>query len=520
MRVHRGTRARSALILLALALIAAACDARSEAATQSAPAPTTTTAAPSGSPSMPSGGNNGPTTTLPMVTTAPPPPTTTTSPPPPSYGPLTRTDTGLTRIRVAIDTQADWVSYTLNGAEIKASRVIETTGNARFTSMGPNISLAGVGTAIVDFVLYIPPNSGTWLSMCKNYLGPATFTFTRMTDTPTVVGTFANSGTNTAVPPGSCENYAQQAIPRADLIGPVRWPARIDERPLVLAAYYPWYDDAALTRNFGDQPVGPANTVDPAIVRQAVNLAADNGIDGFVVEYEGTPALDASIDTLYAAAQQRNGFKAAMLLDLDVLTQRDGVLGNDELDTALAKVAQRNNHPSQLHVGSQPVVFLYGARFLASGQWSGAVGRLQAATGVVPFVVSDDPAMGTPGQYLYSTNNLGTVDQLLQWVNGTVLNLRANPGLIGNQGPLWVAPVSPGYDDRRLGRPSPSAIDRQGGQRYNDQWTASLGTLPDWIFISSWNEYYEQSHIMPGNTTGTTALDQTKVWASSFHVTG
>ncbi|MEY2570478.1 MAG: hypothetical protein QOE63_828, partial [Acidimicrobiaceae bacterium] len=305
------------------------------------------------------------------------------------------------------------------------------------------------------------------------------------------------------------------------LIGPVRWPARRDPRPLVLANYYPWYDPSTLTQNFGDQPTGPANTNDPATVAQALDLARGSGIDGFIVEYEATAANDPRIDYVFNAADQRPGFQVALTIDLDLLVRRNnGNLTTQILDDALGAVASHAGHPSQLQVNGQPVVFVYGTHWVTGSQWGAALQRLYTATGVRPYAIPDDASLGTPAQYLYGTNNLSSMDQLLQWAAGNLLQTQLQPGLDGQSGPLWVAPVSPGYDDTRLGRAQPIKVDRNGGVRYNQEWYATLNTLPDWVIITSWNEYYEQTHIAPGSLSGTQALDQTAAWAASFHQTG
>jgi hypothetical protein len=80
--------------------------------------------------------------------------------------------------------------------------------------------------------------------------------------------------------------------------------------------------------------------------------------------------------------------------------------------------------------------------------------------------------------------------------------------------------VTPGYDDRLLGRITSLFIDRRAGARFDESWQASMSTLPEWVLVTSWNEYYEQTHVMPGTTTGTLALDQVATWSGAFHRTG
>jgi hypothetical protein len=208
-----------------------------------------------------------------------------------------------------------------------------------------------------------------------------------------------------------------------------------------------------------------------------------------------------------------------MTLDLAILSQRAYGLSDRGLDAAFAAAATRAGHKSQLRKDGQPVVFVYAADRVDTGRWQAALER-QRAAGFTPFVIADDLRLGSPGRFVYSTNSSPDVPALLRWATGTLFNLRVRPGLNGQSGPLWVAPVSPGYDDRRLGRSQPQYIDRQGGQRYSDSWSAGVSTLPDWLVVTSWNEYHEQTHVMAATISGSRALEQTARLAAEFHATG
>ncbi len=508
----------AAAAAFAVLLAAAACD-RGTPTTAGVSASTTSTTPTSSSSTT----SNSSTTTTATVatssTTVQPPPTTnttTTSPPLSNPG----RDTGYTRVRFVVDTQAAWVTTILHGGTIHLAQVVETTGAAHVTSLGPSIAVHNPGRAVVDVALSVTDGAQPVLSMCKNYLGPATVTLTRLTDGATEIVALHNPGLDASPPAGECENYLETPVARSALMGPVRWPARVEPRPLVLANYYPWYDAASLVHDFGpDNPVGPANTNDPVHVQEAVDRASAAGIDGFVVEYEGAPTHDPRVDMVYETADRHGAFQVSLMLDFPLLAKRYGST-DALLDGALAAMARRATHPSQLEVAGEPVVFVYGGWSLDTAQWNAALARLRASTGVSPFVVADAAHLGSPAQYLYGTYRLPTPDHLAQWADGMVLDLRLRPALNGQTGPVWVAPVSPGYDDRRLGRRSPLYVDRRGGVRYDETWEAALASLPDWILITTWNEYHEQTHIMPGTATGWRALDQTRTWAERFHEDG
>ena len=501
---------RWGVVALLVPLALAACEPTPEPSlsptttTTTAPATTTTAA---------------PTTTTAAPTTTAPPTTTTTTGGGGGSSSLTLTDTGLTRVRVTLTSDAAWVEVKLLGTHIDLHKVISTSGTFQITSIDTQmIAGSGQGSAVIDFVLSVPPGAATSLAMCKNHRGPASVTVTRRTVGDVVVAQLDNNGTSTEVPPGSCENAASAPMPRAALIGPYRWPARRDPRPLVLAMYYPWFDPDTLAEPFPDQPTGPADTSNPEQVQAAVDLARASNIDGFIVEYEATPAHEAKIDLLWAAADARPGFQLALVLDFDLLAYRNDGLSPAALDRTLNEVASHAGEPSQLEVGGQPVIFLFGSDNVDPAAWSAALARLRDRTGLQPFVIDEAAHHGAAGRYDYG--ELSSGDQLEAWVQDRLMRLQKEPGLVGQQGPLWVAPVSPGYDDRWLGRQWSTYVPRNGGVRYEQAWDAAVASLPDWILITTWNEYYEQTHVMPGASTGSLALQQTTPRAGAFHRTG
>jgi glycosyltransferase involved in cell wall biosynthesis len=79
------------------------------------------------------------------------------------------------------------------------------------------------------------------------------------------------------------------------------------------------------------------------------------------------------------------------------------------------------------------------------------------------------------------------------------------------------ATVSPGYDDTavtstaRLGNPYRS-IPRDSGRTYRRMWdfTFKLSEAPDIVFISTFNEFHENTHIEPTVETGLVYLDITR----------
>ena len=98
---------------------------------------------------------------------------------------------------------------------------------------------------------------------------------------------------------------------------------------------------------------------------------------------------------------------------------------------------------------------------------------------------------------------------------------RADPLLDGRSIPLLVMPVSPGQDDRDSTKPlaQQTVIERRGTARYDETWYAARGVWPDWIYVTSWNEWFERTSIAPGRVSGNAALQRTLDWAGAFRAT-
>jgi len=68
---------------------------------------------------------------------------------------------------------------------------------------------------------------------------------------------------------------------------------------------------------------------------------------------------------------------------------------------------------------------------------------------------------------------------------------------------IWAAGVEPGYDDTHVaGRTFTYRLLRQNGSLYKTSWTAAMVSQPEWITITTFNEWFEGAMIEPGITYG------------------
>src|SRR5439155_25003743 len=93
--------------------------------------------------------------------------------------------------------------------------------------------------------------------------------------------------------------------------------------------------------------------------------------------------------------------------------------------------------------------------------------------------------------------------------------------------PKWVATagddriacvtIIPGYDDSKLGRPSPRPItDRHNGETYLTLWEEAAVAHPGSILITSRNESHERSKIEASDENSDRALKTTASFAGKF----
>jgi len=82
---------------------------------------------------------------------------------------------------------------------------------------------------------------------------------------------------------------------------------------------------------------------------------------------------------------------------------------------------------------------------------------------------------------------------------------------------IWAAGVLPGYDDTRIpGRKGTYVVARNNGATYSESWTGALASKPDWVTITSFNEWFEGSMIEPSVSYGNLYLNMTQQFTKQF----
>ncbi|MCB0045703.1 MAG: glycoside hydrolase family 99-like domain-containing protein [Caldilineaceae bacterium] len=297
--------------------------------------------------------------------------------------------------------------------------------------------------------------------------------------------------------------------------------AQSSSAPLVLAAYYTWFDENTWTYDqLSDLPAELYASRDRGAMARHIEQAQQAGIDGFVVAWYGpngdSNQTEPNLRALLDEAAARN-FKIAVLFETD-----SPFLGGVE---AITGALQHINsvhaaHPAYLRVDGRPVVFFWRPTIYDTGTWQGI--RAQVDPGHHSIWISEGVDVSYlqvfDGHHLYSNTWNPPAD--LAAVNQKFANLVAQ--MRGQTGAYkyWVATVMPGYNDLRIRPNGGFAADREGGAYFQRAWQAAVSSAPDWIIITSFNEWPEGSYIEPSAAYGRQYLDLAAAGSAQFKAGG
>lgn len=421
----------------------------------------------------------------------------------------------LTRIRLTLETTSDWATATFLGGRLIGAVPGSAPPGAEIVHSGRAFGLrttqpVAATTATLDLVIDLGPNAEPALRLRKGDLGWAKVTVQRMNGADQAVVTVVRNER----PDG---NAVEPRIAAAALAGTGLTLPRVDDRRLVFAFYYPWFkDDSFQGGAWTDTPSTPWATDEPAAVADMVRLAKDAGVNGFVASWNGTDTVAPRFELLLDTAEAAGGFHVAPYLELLGEEHQSTEAIVDSARRALAYAAR----PPFLHVGGRPVMFVYGSWTLDAVRWTAIRQRL-AAAGLDPFFVGDsaDAAYGFDGYHVYNPNRYEPAE-LRDLNRRMMLDLRV-PTELRPEVPqrLWAATVSPGQNNLARNPVGGRYRSRDGGLRYDRTWSAAIASEPDWVLVTSWNEWYEATHVAPGQSTGRRALDQTRQWSERFALT-
>jgi glycoprotein endo-alpha-1,2-mannosidase len=306
----------------------------------------------------------------------------------------------------------------------------------------------------------------------------------------------------------------------------------------VLAFYYGWYGNPASTGHWIHwQSVDAANhhianstdfsllgaydSHDPATVEQQVAMARAAGITGFIASWWGRDSFeDHGMPLLLAAAGKHK---------LSVSAYYEKITGDDAASRIKAAVgdidyllARYGSDKAWLRAGGKPVLFVYGRALheLSPADWQEVIAQVRRDNlgGVLLIADSLEPKFvsifdGASTYNITGQTQHKSPSEIDAWAHA------AYPKMVAAAGPGKISTVTiiPGYDDRNVGRPPPRPVtERWGGETYRVLWQEAIAVAPDYVLITSWNEWHEGSEIEPSVEYGSRILDETAAFSRQF----
>lgn len=423
-------------------------------------------------------------------------------------------------LTLTIRSTSNWTAISISPGAVIAQRLTKASGPGVWSTANGGVSLSGAGgvasTVTDDLVVSeaTGANSFTW-HMTKGYIGTTSFTVTNDNGTkPTAPVTYTDAVASTAL---NGLNPQVATVPRQAVMGgtPLTLP-RVDSRKLVLADYYPWWSTSYAGSTLADTPLQPRSTSTLAGVESMTAQAKANGVNGFLVSWDGQAGHGSQFQLALQAAQDQ-GQVVTGYLETHAATNTSAPANTEylwlEQLLAYAKSSAFLKTPD-----GTPVVFVYDMADLSTSSWQAILTRI-AIDGYRVHLVGDaaDPSYLPFEWGLHSYTATAPMPSLttrevnlsLQAKAGSVLNPTVTPK-------AYVATVSPGYNDSALRGTLNAILGRDNGNRYAATWAAALAGQPDWVLVTSWNEWFEGTAIEPGVLSGSQALTQTGQEATAW----
>lgn len=301
---------------------------------------------------------------------------------------------------------------------------------------------------------------------------------------------------------------------------------RINPNHPLLAFYYMWYhpSDWCLC-HMPDLPTIKYNSDDDATIARQVTWAANAGITGFISSWWGPGSeTDGNFGKLlsYSATLEDNsGYHFASTIYFE--SDAPALQGESNIVNDLRYVVSHySDDPHFLHWQGKPVLFIWDP--LGKGRtlsmWASVRQQVDPKNRLIWSAegVSMSLLDVFDGIHLYSAGYWGILDGDMNQVDQTFRAEIDTYNASHHTQKIWAAGVLPGYDDTHIpGRKGKFKVPRNNGGTYSTSWTAALSSSPDWVTITSFNEWFEGSMLEPSVTYGNFYLDLTQPYAKQWH---
>lgn len=254
-------------------------------------------------------------------------------------------------------------------------------------------------------------------------------------------------------------------------------------------------------------------------VRRQIYEAKQALIDGFIISWWGFSDVSANATISKFLEIAPSDFEITLYYETTGFTQGK-VKGSEVVDTVINDfnriLTEYGVKERWLKVSGRPVIFVYsrviGELERALGGTDNAVkawGTIRENLKQEAFIIGDaltNPKYIDVFDGIHTYNPIGFTTRGIDY--SSLYKLMSEE--LHKRGKLWAATVVPGHDNYLVAGTNRLLEPRQDGRYYLDSWNIALNSNPDWILITSWNEWFENTQIEPSDCYGTTYIYLTK----------
>jgi len=294
--------------------------------------------------------------------------------------------------------------------------------------------------------------------------------------------------------------------------------AQIERRTekMVWAFYYPWYLLADWSSPMlRDHPQTRYASNDPQAISRQIDQAQGAGIDGFISSWWGPgDYTDSNLALLLSIAEEK-GFSVSIYFE--TLLNNHPRTADQILSWLRYAIKTYGNHTAFFKVNGKPVIVIWASGSVPLETWQNIFSQLRGEGLEAVYL-----AMGYDlanldvfdGIHLYGVINMPNLAEVTRSTGKAThyYSLLSSSG----ETKIWVATAQPGYDDQLIPSREGLVQDRLDGQYYRDTFATAISSDPDWIFITTWNEWWEHTYIEPSEEYGEQYLDLTRQLTSEW----
>ncbi len=424
------------------------------------------------------------------------------------------------RIRIVITSSSDWTTLSIkDNASIIRVKAVGLQGTSKQGWSSSSISLnqsldnALKGLSVqaqFDIILKSENTSSIVFESTKGSLGIVKIDFYNFNEiTPKLIDSFQNTVTG-----GSDNSKSFQVSAMKLLEGDLGF-SRPNIEKLVLAFYYPWYflyswDSPYLL----DKPLNYYSSDDISVIHHHIYLAKQSGIDGFISSWWGpNDYTDENLKKLLSIAENMN-FKVTIYFET-LTGDPPAPRPEGEIVSWLRYFIQTYGKDKRfMQFNGKPVIFVWASATLPAIVWE-RVFKTIRNEGYDAFFIADtldlDYLPIFDGLHTYGPTKTDEIFQLVSDATKTYGWLENSPQL-----KIWCGTAQPGYDDTVLPGRQGFTTDRANGKTYVKTFKSAMNTQPDWLLISTFNEWWENTHIEPSQNYGNLYIELTAEYTDIY----